>query len=126
METAERRFKILKLLCRRRYETIENLSEIFGVSERTIRRDLDALSLTEPIYTQQGRYGGGVYVTDNYYMDRMYLHDRELNVMCKLLSAAENGAVCRLNEDELSVLKDFISEYKKPGADYARKRRENI
>ena len=54
----------MKLLCRRRSETIRNLAFEFEVSERTIRRDIDILSLNEPIYTQVGRYGGGVYVEE--------------------------------------------------------------
>ena len=36
METDERREKLLRLLCRRRHETIKNLASEFGVSERTI------------------------------------------------------------------------------------------
>lgn len=124
METAERRLEILKLLCRRRFETIDNLSEMFGVSERTIRRDLEALSLSQPIYTQQGRYRGGVYVTDNYYMDRMYFRKRELDVMRKLLDAAENGIQCRLSKEELSLLRNFINEYSKPDAESVGERRK--
>lgn len=61
---AERRSEIMKLLCRRRSETIRNLAFEFEVSERTIRRDIEILSLNEPIYTQVGRYGGGVYVEE--------------------------------------------------------------
>ncbi len=57
--TAERRVEIMKKLCRRRKDTIGNLAHELGVSERTVRRDLEALSLSEPIYTQSGRYGGG-------------------------------------------------------------------
>ena len=64
--TAERRSEIMKLLCRRRSETIRNLAFEFEVSERTIRRDIEILSLNEPIYTQVGRYGGGVYVEEGY------------------------------------------------------------
>ena len=46
-------------------ETISNLAEEFGVFARTILRDVEVLSVTEPIYTQCGRYGG-IYVTDDY------------------------------------------------------------
>lgn len=60
MGTAERRNEIMRVLCRKRHETVLNLAKEFGVSERTILRDVVALSLTEPIYTQCGRYGGGV------------------------------------------------------------------
>ena len=65
MGCAERRQEILKILCRRRHETVANLAFELCVSERTIRRDIETLSLSEPIYTQTGRYGGGVYITGN-------------------------------------------------------------
>ena len=81
MGIAERRIRIMRILCRRGNETIANIAQELGVSTRTIRRDIDELSLTEPIYTQTGRYGGGVYVMDNYIMDRMYMEDNELAVL---------------------------------------------
>lgn len=84
MGSAERRREIMKLLCRRRHETIENMAFEFGVSERTIRRDIEILSLSEPIYTQSGRYGGGVYVTENYSIDRLYMSEEEENILRKL------------------------------------------
>ena len=114
MGTAERRMNILRILCRRRYETIPNLASEFGVSKRTILRDIEVLSTTEPIYTQCGRYGGGVYVTENYYMDRMYMHKNELAVLHKLVALAEQNAVCVLNDQEKEVLRTIISQYTKP------------
>ena len=56
MGTAERRYEIMKILCRRRYETIRNLASEFGVPMRTVQRDIETLSRTEPIYTQFGKY----------------------------------------------------------------------
>lgn len=79
MGTAERRYEIMKLLCRRRHETIRNLASEFGVSMRTIQRDIETLSRTEPIYTQFGKYGGGVYIVEGYSLDRMYMNEQELN-----------------------------------------------
>ena len=114
METAERRMAILKLLCRRRHETISNLAEQFGVSERTVRRDIEILSLSEPIYTQTGRYGGGVYVTDNFTMDRMYFKDDEIEVMNKILGCVEKGTECNLLNEEVRLLKRIVKEYTKP------------
>ena len=114
METSERRTAILKLLCRRRHETIKNLADEFGVSERTVRRDIEILSLSEPIYTQPGRYRGGVYVMDNYYMDRMYFRDSEIAVLHKILTCVEGGIICHLSLDEVLVLKKLIADYTKP------------
>ena len=66
LKAAERRAEILKILCRRRYETISVLAAEFNDSERTIRRDIESLSLTAPLYTKTGRYEGGVYILDDY------------------------------------------------------------
>ena len=114
METYERRAAILRLLCKRRHETIKNLAFEFDVSERTIRRDIEALSYREPIYTQPGKYGGGVYVTDNYHMDRMYFRETERNVLYKLLDCVENKKRCDLTEEETVIFKRIIENYTKP------------
>lgn len=114
METSERRMAILKLLCRRRHETMTNLANEFGVSERTIRRDIETLSLHEPIYTQSGRYTGGVYVMENYTMDHMYFQEDQIKVLRKLLSFAQEKRRCDLNEEEIHTLKYLINEYTKP------------
>ena len=116
MGTAERRMNIMRVLCRRRYETISNLACEFGVSNRTILRDIEMLSATEPIYTQCGRYGGGVYVMENYSMDRMYMRESELAVLHKLASLADQNAVCDLSKREKDLLKTIISQYTKPNS----------
>ena len=113
MGTAERRYEIMKILCRRRYETIRNLASEFGVSMRTVQRDIEALSRTEPIYTQFGKYGGGVYVMEDYSMDRMYMKEQELDVLQKLYIAADKYEDL-LTVDEKNLLKSLISQYSKP------------
>ena len=62
MSANERREHILELLNIRRSEKIENLAAEFGVTERTIRSDIEALTCCYPIKTKRGRYGGGVEV----------------------------------------------------------------
>ena len=130
MGTAERRYEIMKILCRRRYETIRNLASEFGVSMRTVQRDLEVLSGSEPIYTQFGKYGGGVYVVEGYSMDRMYMKEQELDVLQKLYIAAdEQGSL--LTDDEKSLLRSLISQYSKPkktmkGFNHERKRKTVI
>lgn len=114
MGSAERRAEIMRVLGMRRYETISNLAGEFGVSTRTIQRDLDALSISEPIYTQCGRHGGGVYVMENYSMNRTYMTDNEITLLHKLEYFAENKSVCNLEEKELVVLRCIISQYTKP------------
>lgn len=111
MGNAERRLEILKLLCRRRYEKLENLASEFGVSKRTISRDIEYLSLKNPIYTQAGKYGG-IYVLEGFTIDRMYMTDAELNVLKKLNIAASETEL--LTEEEKKILISIISDYSKP------------
>ena len=113
MGTSERRYELMRLLCRRRYETMRNLALEFGVSIRTIQRDIENLSVTEPIYTKFGKHGGGVYVVDGYSMDRMYMKDSELDVLQKLYIAADKDEDL-LSIDEKSLLRSLISQYSKP------------
>ena len=113
MGTAERRYEIMKILCRRRYETIQNLASELGVSTRTIQRDIESLSRTEPIFTKPGKYGGGIYVLDGYSMSRMYMTNEELDVLHKLYDAADENARL-LTPDEKELLGSLISQYTKP------------
>ena len=55
---------IMQILRLRKYEKINNLAFQLSVTPRTIKRDIEMLSLTESIYTQQGKYGGGIYYED--------------------------------------------------------------
>lgn len=111
METTERRRAIMRMLCRRKSEIIENIAVEFGVSERTIRRDIEALSRTEPIYTKSGRYGGGVYVMEGYHADKFYFDNAQTTVLKKLLRYAEDGKRCWLSADELILFKELIATH---------------
>ena len=114
MGPTERRNAILRLLCRRRYETIHNLAVEFDVSERTIRRDIEILSYTEPIYTQSGRHIGGVYVVDGYHTDRMYMAEEEVAILQKIKDEANKSNSCLLLPGEEKTLDRMIRNYAKP------------
>lgn len=61
----------------RRALTAGELAERFEVSERTIYRDVDALSAAGvPVYTQRGQ-GGGIRLMDQFVLDRCLLSPRE-------------------------------------------------
>ncbi len=99
MDPPARRQSILRLLGRRRNMTLEELAEEFCVSRRTIRRDIETLSLTEPIYTQTGRYGGGVFIRQDYVPTDMYIIENEAKIIEKMISCAENGTICDLTPE---------------------------
>ena len=84
MTAAERRQAILEVLCLRWHETRENLANEFGVSKRTIEYDVLNLMLTYPVYTVQGN-GGGIYVTDNFRLDRPRMNEKQTALLQKVL-----------------------------------------
>ena len=84
MTAAERRQAILEVLCLRRHETRENLANEFGVSKRTIEYDVLNLMFTYPVYTVQGN-GGGIYVTDNFRLDRPRMNEKQTALLQKVL-----------------------------------------
>ena len=51
MTAIERREAILDVLCVRRKDQVKNLAVEFGVSEKTIRTDLEVLGCSYPIET---------------------------------------------------------------------------
>ena len=113
MGTTERRQKIMKILCRRQHETMNNLASELGVSIRTIQRDVETLSISEPIYTQTGKYNGGVYILEGYSFERMYMTEQELDVLRKLYIAVNEKSFL-LSDNEKSLLESIISQYSKP------------
>lgn len=102
--------EIIKYLCRKRYATMSTLACEFGVSVRTIRRDVDALSLFVPLRVKVGRYCGGVYVIGDYTMDRMYMSKNELDVMLRIQRLVSP----QLTENENLTLENMIKKYSKP------------
>ena len=112
--TAERRLKLIKLLCQRRHETIINLSKEFNVSVRTIQRDIDEISDMLPIYVKTGRYNGGVYVVDGFNVGKMYMSDNEIALLKKVRETYFSGARITLNSQEIETLNKIIVNYSKP------------
>ncbi len=122
MGSAERRNEIMKILCRRRNDTICNLASEFGVSERTIRRDIEILSLSEPIYTRSGRYGGGVYVMEEYVPTNLYMSNKESEILDKVYLIIKSQKKQVLTSEEMRVFEGIVKNYSKPQKE--RKRNE--
>lgn len=111
MGTAERRLEILKYLCKTRNATMPQLAEMFGVSVRTVQRDIFEIEETfrVPLVTRCGKYGGGVYILGNYSFDRTYMQEEELALLCKLQSLTRD----QLNDTENARLSQIIKNYTK-------------
>ena len=114
MGASERRVEIIRKLSVRRYDTIYNLANEFGVSERTIRRDILVLSLTEPIYTQSGRYGGGVYMIDNYSFNHLMLSESEFELINNIYNKIKRAKNSQFTDEEILQLQYFIKKHYTP------------
>lgn len=114
MKAAERRSRIMQQLNNRRHDTMENLAAEFNVSVRTIQRDIEDLSITEPIYTKVGRHDGGVYVTDGYNFYREYFDERIVTLINSLISNSEKDIPFCLNKEEINLISDFVNKHTKP------------
>ena len=97
MSAAERQERIIELLCQRRKDTIPNLAAEFGVSERTIRRDIEILTCRHPLETVCGRYGGGVRVEEGYYLDSRRMSVKQTDLLLR-------QAKCLQGEDKETIL----------------------
>ncbi len=111
MGTTERRNAIMKCLYRRRHDTISNLASEFGVSDKTIQRDIEHLSLTEPLYTVCGRYGGGVYIMTEKPPQEESSKAQEEEVLAKLLFLLERQQGAGLNQEEMNVFRRVVRNY---------------
>lgn len=112
-ESETRRKQIMNLLCLRRHDTIPNLAFELNVSVRTIQRDIERLSVTEPIYTIPGRHTGGVYLVEGY-PSRLYMSSDESSVLEKFFQVAEQKQADAWTKEDLKALKNIILKYSKP------------
>ncbi len=87
-----RLFRMVHLLLGGEDWTVSKLAQKLEVSERTIRRDVDALSAAGiPIYTTQGRTGG-VHLMPQFVLDRALLSKQQQDeILCGLQSLNAAG-----------------------------------
>ena len=111
MGTSERRLEILKYLCKVRKATMPQLAEKFGVSVRTIQRDILEIEYTfhVPLDVRCGKYDGGVFVKGDYSFDRAYMHDDELMLLSKVQELVKG----QLSNEEYALLSQIIKTYTK-------------
>lgn len=100
LNTFDRRMAVLKCLFLRRHDTIYNLAAEFCVADSTMRKDIDALAYSFPIYTVQGR-GGGVFV----------LERSRNEFMTKEQTAFLEKLMKKLSEADLKVMKEILVRF---------------
>ena len=67
---SERLFEIVFILLNQKRTTAQELAKKFGVSVRTIYRDMDILSSAGiPVYTMQGT-GGGIFIDESFTINK--------------------------------------------------------
>ena len=110
MGTAERRLEIYKYLCLARKATMPQLAKIFGVSVRTIQRDIFEIEATfhAPIVIKKGKYGG-VYIVGDHTLDRAYMCQEELRLLAKIQALVKE----QISEDENNILTQIIKKHSK-------------
>lgn len=112
----ERLISMMNYLIRKENVTAEELSMHFSVSQRTIYRDIEALSrLGFPIYTEKGR-NGGIRLLDGYRVDSFLLTRKEKDVLLDSLKA--------LSLSGRKELEDIIGKFESLGT--AEKESERI
>ena len=85
-----RLFEIIYILLDKKSVTAKELAAQFGVSTRTIYRDIDALSLAGiPVYTEKGK-GGGISLLSDFVLNKSILSEREQNEILTALHGLSN------------------------------------
>ena len=102
MNSLARRAAMWHTIYVRRKVTMRELAEQYQVDVRTIRRDIDILSLDHPIVTIRGRYGGGVALAEDAITPKQTLTEEQ--VAC-LLRASEAAS-----EPDATILRGIIQE----------------
>ncbi len=108
MTMTERHFAIIEILDKRRNESISNLAFAFNVSTRTIRTDIELLSLLFPIYTKPGIHGG-VFLMEGFSLNKRYLSEQQRQTLERILD--------NIDEESKYIVKGIIKEFRRPSVD---------
>ena len=101
----ERRAEIMRIMTARRQESMGRLALELGVTRRTIRSDITALTVDYPLETKQGN-GGCVKVADWYHPHRNPLNEEQQRTLSQLMESA--------TEQQAEVLREMLVEYGSP------------
>ena len=85
-----RLFEIVYILLQKRSVAAKELAEHFGVSVRTVYRDIEVLSLAGvPVYTEQGK-GGGISLLPDFVLNKSILSEQEQSEILSALQGLSN------------------------------------
>lgn len=111
MDTFTRRSNILSILIERGHETINNLADEFHVSSKTIRRDVEILSLNHPITTKAGRYYGGIYYDSRMRTSRNSLKQPQIKLLNKMLASGRNQRPIMITAEDMNTIQSIFNDY---------------
>lgn len=105
MTANERRLAIWDVMRQRRYDTAPHLAEEFGVSVRTIYRDIELLSGKFPFASRQGK-SGGIYVEHDPCTLQRYLTPKQENLIREVIPT--------LSSDKQCVAQSILDSFARP------------
>ena len=106
LNATERREKLIRILLMRGKTSASILAEKLEVSERTVFRDVYALSRMYPITAIAGKEGGIFLAGD---VDiRLKLRKNEILLLKKIIADVEKNRFCSLDDEEINLLKDIV------------------
>lgn len=105
----DRLFQIVYLLIEKQQMTAKEMAKLFEVSERTIYRDVEKLSIAGiPIYANQGR-NGGISILPDYVLDKSVLTADEKEKILESLNVIDEVTFSGYNES-IAKLRSFLGK----------------
>lgn len=102
----DRLLQMVLLFIHKKKMTAKYLAGHFGVTVKTIRRDIDTLSIAGiPIYAEIGRHGG-YYIHEDYALDKSLFSKKEKYLLDSILNGLE---LEMLNEESKSIYHKLVS-----------------
>lgn len=104
MDAMERRCQIVEILCDAKISVkMRDLASRFNVSVRTIRTDVDVLSLTYPIQTTRGRYNGGIGFIDGYRPKNARLTPIQRDFLYRIM--------CKVSKSDQEIVQSILHDF---------------
>ena len=112
MDATQRRIAMISHLHTVPRDTMRHMADMFGISVRTVRRDVVSLSESFPIVTDLGRHGG-VSLMKKGTSDKS-LTGEQYAFLLSLLQSGENGDPVYLTETGLTLIRQMLCSLSSP------------